>query len=137
MTKALAVVVAVVVAVAAYAVTATAGQQAVTPKQFKALSSKVTNVQKKLTSLQKELRGLEGCITQAVAVGQYGDGDNGTFGYSYHNSSGQDFYTTALDLADPSSATSFMLLTDAQCASIFNGGSKHAKLVVPHLDHIR
>jgi len=112
------------VAVAVYAVAAPAGEQKVTPKQFAALSKRVTN-------LQKELRGFESCLTQAIPVSSFGD-PNGTFGYVYDDSTGHEFLTTALDVTDAQHASAYALLTDAQCASIINSGKKKVAHFRPH-----
>ena len=112
------------VALAIYAVAAPAGEQKVTPRQFAALSKRVTN-------LQKELRGFESCLTQAVPVAAFGD-PNGTFGYAYQDSTGATFFTTALDIAPPANATAYALLTDAQCAAIINSGKKKVAHFRPH-----
>jgi hypothetical protein len=114
-------------AVAVYAVAAPAGEQAVTPKQFAALSKKVKN-------LQKELSAYESCVpTQAIPVESFGD-PNGTFGYAYHGSNNTDFYTTALDVSDVQHASAYMLITNPQCASIINSGKKKAAIFHRHSD---
>ena len=122
MNRLLAVIAAALVAVAVYAVAAPASEQAVTPKQFAALSKKVKNI-------QNELAAFENCITQAVPVAQYGD-PNGSYGYLYDTSTGSHIYTTGLDVAD-SSATTYMLMTNTDCASVFNSGKK--KVTIQHL----
>jgi len=109
-------------AVALYAVAAPASEQAVTPRQFAALSKKVTALTKRATNLEKELGGLESCMG-AVPIGRFGD-PNGTFGYLYDNSAASSIYTTALDVTDAAHASAYALVTDAECASIFNGRTK-------------
>jgi len=122
MNRLLAVFAAALVAVAVYAVAAPASEQAVTPKQFAALSKKVKNI-------QTELAAFENCITQAVPVAQYGD-LNGNYGYLYETSTGSEIFTTGLDIADSTSST-YVLITNAQCAQVFNSGKK--KVSIPHL----
>jgi hypothetical protein len=114
------------VAVAIYAVTASGTPQAVTPKQFAALSKKVTTLQKKVTSLERELGAFENCFTAAVPVAEFGDETNQTEGYIYHEANATEFLTSALDITDAQHAQAYMLVTNAQCASIFNGGKRHA-----------
>ena len=126
MKRFLAVVVVALAAVAVYAAVAPAGPTVVTPKQFAALSKKVTTLQKKVTSLNSELVAFENCFTGAVPVGEFGDERNQTEGYFYHGSDGTDFLTTALDVTDAAHAQAYMLVTNSQCATIFNGGKKHA-----------
>jgi hypothetical protein len=112
-------------AVAVYATVAPAGPNVVTPKQFGALSKKVTALQKKLTSVSKELRAFESCVpTGAVAIARFGDDMNQTEGYRYQGSDGNDFLTSALDLASAQDVQAYMLVTDAQCAAIINRGKK-------------
>lgn len=109
-------------AVAVYATVAPAGSETVTPRQFSALSKKVTSLSKKLTTVTRELAGLESCMG-AGGIGQYGD-PNGSFGYLYDTSTGSSIYTTALDVVPNADADVFALITDAQCAAVFNGSSK-------------
>jgi hypothetical protein len=122
MNRLLAVLAAALVAVAVYAVAAPASEQAVTPKQFAALSKKVKNV-------QNELAAFENCVTQAIPVARYGD-PNGNYGYLYDTSTGSQIYTTGLDVADEGSST-YVLITNADCASVFNSGKK--KVAIAHL----
>jgi hypothetical protein len=111
------------IAVALYAVTASGTPQAVTPKQFAALSAKVSALQKKLTSVSKELAAFESCVpTGAVGIAQFGNAT--TEGYVYQNPDKSLELQTALDRAtDP--APAYMLVTNQQCANIINGGKKH------------
>ncbi len=60
-------------AVGLYAAVAPAGQQSVTPRQFSALSKKVTTLSKTVTNLKKELAGVETCaLSHAVSIAQFG-----------------------------------------------------------------
>lgn len=111
------------VAAAIYAVAAPAGEQAVTPKQFAALSKKVKN-------LTTELRNVEACaLSQAIPVAQFGN-PPGNEGYLYQESDGTTVdITTALDVSQASSAQAWMLVTTSSCANIINSGKgKHAIL---------
>jgi len=103
---------------AIYAVAAPAGEQAVTPKQFAALS-------KKVTALQKELRAVENCaLVQAIPIAQFGKSD-GSEGYLYGEADGTTIdATTALDVSAASSAQAWSLVTNSDCASIINSGKK-------------
>lgn len=112
-------------AVAVYATVAPAGPTVVTPKQFGALSKKVTALQKKLTAVSKSLSAFESCVpTGAVGIARFGDDVNQTEGYRYHGSDGSDFLTSALDVASAQDIQTYMLVTDAECAAIINGGKK-------------
>jgi hypothetical protein len=122
MKRLLAVAVVALATVAIYATVAPAGPQVVTPRQFSALSKRVTSLSKKLTNLTKEVVGLESCMG-AVGIARFGD-PNGSFGYLYDTSTGSSIYTSAIDVAPAESATAYSLVTDAQCASIFNGSAK-------------
>lgn len=124
MKRVLVVFAAAIVAVALYAVAAPASEQGVTPKQFAALS-------KKVTSLKNEVRAFESCFKGAVPIAAFGD-PNGNYGYLYDTPNGGHIYTTAIDIADTQSAQAYALVTDAQCASIFNGGKKKIDLRVHH-----
>jgi hypothetical protein len=79
-------------AVALYAATAPAGQQAVTPGQFAALK-------KQVTTLQKDVKTLKGAFACLVAVGAVEAGDGNTAGYHFKNSDGTEVLTSALDVA--------------------------------------
>jgi len=112
------------VAVALYAVTASGTPQAVTPKQFAALSKKVTSLEKKLSSVSKELTAFESCVpTQALGIDQFGN-PGANEGYVYSNPDNSLEKQTALDLADPSNAPAYMLVTNKACADIINGSRK-------------
>ena len=128
MKRVLAVAAAGLAAVAIYATVAPAGQQAVTPRQFAALSSKVNTLSKKLNALTREVAAFEGCV-RALGVAEYGD-PNGNFGYLYDTSTGSSIYTTALDVV-PSGQTppAWALITpDSQCASAFNSAKAKVDL---------
>ena len=111
-------------AVAIYAVAASGTPQAVTPKQFAALSKKVTALSRTVTTLKKELAATETCaFQQAAGIAQFGSPSTNQ-GYVYENSDASLHLETALDLADPATAPGFMLVTNKQCADIINGGKK-------------
>jgi hypothetical protein len=84
---------AALVAVAVYAVTAPAGQQSVTPREFSALQKRVSTLEKKTKALTNTLK----CLNTYAPLTAYGDSQNGTEGYVYQNSSHQDGLTTAVD----------------------------------------
>ncbi len=126
MKRALAAVAVGLAAVAVYAAVAPAGQQAVTPKQFSALSKKVTTLSRTVTNLKKELAAVETCaLNQAIAIAQYGDSAKNE-GYVYQVPDGTLELQTALDVADPTSAQAWMLVTSKTCADIINSGKKKA-----------
>jgi hypothetical protein len=83
---------AALVAVAVYAVTAPAGQQSVTPRQFSSLQKRVTTLEKKTKVLTNTLK----CLNEYETLSQYGD-PSGSFGYAYKESDGQAGFTTAVD----------------------------------------
>ncbi len=106
------------VAVAIYAVAAPAGEQAVTPKQFAALSKKVKN-------LQSELRAVENCaLAKAVPVSRFGI-PNSNEGYVYNKPDNTLVLETALDIDPSSNPQYWVLVTSSDCASIINSGKKH------------
>jgi hypothetical protein len=104
-----------------YAATAPAGQQAVTPKQFAALSKKVTALRKDVDTLGTVLVN---CVMfRAFPVKVYGG--LATEGYEYRFPDGITRLETALDLApetDPGAA--WMLTVDPACASTINEGAR-------------
>jgi len=120
-------------AVGLYAAVAPAGRQAVTPRQFAALSKKVATLQKTLVKVRKDLSVVEGCaFVHAYPFNQYGNPP--TEGYVYDNGDGTTEKQTALDIAPEAGARTWMLTTDADCASAING-SKHkaATSLRPHV----
>src|SRR5690348_5043311 len=125
MKRFIAVAAACLLAVAIYAVTASGTPQAVTPKQFAALSKKVTTLTKKLNSVTKELVAVENCaFVAAVPIAQFGV--PGTEGYEYQNPDHSVELQTALDVATTTSAQGYALVTNADCANIINGSKKRA-----------
>jgi hypothetical protein len=119
-------------AVAVYATVAPAGPTVVTPRQFSALSKKVTALQKKLTSVGNELTAFESCVpTGAVGIAQFGN-PNANEGYVYQNPDTTLELQTALDIADQATAPAYMLVTNKQCADIINGGRKKFSLGAAH-----
>ncbi|MBA3365068.1 MAG: hypothetical protein H0U03_04680 [Actinobacteria bacterium] len=113
-------------AVSIYAVTAPAGQQAVTPKQFAALQKRVTALEKSLKTVRDATNALGTCLVgaaQAVPVGVFGG--TATEGYTYRLASGQQVLASALDtLAENeiTATTPFMLVTSRDCANAINSG---------------
>jgi hypothetical protein len=111
-------------AVAVYAAVAPAGPSVVTPRQFSALSKKVSAQAKTINSLKKELATVETCaFNQAVPVAQFGNPD-GNEGYVYQNPDTTLELQTALDVSATSSAQGWFLSTSASCASVINSGKK-------------
>lgn len=108
------------VAIAIYAVAAPAGEQAVTPKQFAALSKKVTTLQKDVKVLKAEASC---ALVQAVPIGQFGK-PSGNEGYVYNEPNNDLALTTALDVTSAGSAQAWVLVTSAECANIINSGKK-------------
>jgi hypothetical protein len=108
MKRVLAIVAAGLAALAVYAMAAPASEQAVTPKQFSALSKKVKN-------LQSQVKHLEGCLT-AAPVSAYGDEQNQSEGYLYVNAQNPNgFLTSAIDFTDAAHAQTFMVTTSSNC----------------------
>jgi len=114
---------------AAYAaVPSGATQYSVTPKQFAALSAKVSKLQAQVSVMKKTVNALgtivATCVTyRTLAVGQFGAPPSE--GYVYQDASGS-HPTTALDAATPSSAPMFLLTTPSQCASVIGTFSYRA-----------
>ena len=100
---------AAVAAVALYAATAPAGQQAVTPAQFAALSKKVTTLQKDV----KSLKAAFGCLS-ALGIAQFGDGS--TTGFHYKQPDGSEVLTTAIDVTGQGEQPAALIAAiDPQC----------------------
>ena len=96
-------------AVALYATTAPAGQQAVTPAQFSALS-------KKVTTLQKDVKGLKTALAcfSALGIAEFGDGTNSGFHYKQPDNS--EILTTAIDVvAQGEQPQALVAAIDPQC----------------------
>jgi len=113
------------VAVGLYAATAGGGQQAVTPRQFAALSKKVTGLQKQVKTLNSVIAT---CLfVQAAPVASFG---GGTEGYVYRQSNGTEFLSSALDFVGESETpTAWLVGTTPDCATAMNsGGSKSFKV---------
>jgi len=106
-------------AVAVYATVAPAGQQAVTPKQFAALSKKVTKLQKSFNSLKNIV--LTCALNEAVPVAQFGD-PAANEGYAYQNPDNTVELQTALDVSAASAAGGWFLSTTLDCANAINSG---------------
>jgi hypothetical protein len=113
------------VAVALYAVTATGSPQAVTPRQFAALSKKVTKLQKDFNTLKSLV--LTCAFNQAVPVAQFGNPD-GNEGYVYSNPDNSLELQTSLDFSTTAAAQVWFLNTTASCASAINSGKTRAAL---------
>ena len=98
-------------AVALYAATATGGQQAVTPAQFKALKAQVTKIQKDVNTL----KGFVSSCIGVVGVARFG---GGTAGYHYKQPDGSEILTSAIDVTEQGETPSALLATiNSQCVS--------------------
>jgi len=98
-------------AVGLYAATATGGQQAVTPAQFKALKAQVTKMQKDVNAL----KGFVSNCISVVGVAQFG---GGTAGYHYKQPDGSEILTSALDVtAQGETPAALLAQIDSQCVS--------------------
>jgi hypothetical protein len=107
-------------AVALYAVTAPAGQQAVTPGQFAALTRRVSTLEKDLKKTKATLNTVVACtLVKAVPVSEYG---GTTAGYLYKQPDGTQGIVTALDLTDTGDTADYWVLTTSQaCVTAING----------------
>ena len=117
MKRLLALVVTALVAVALYAATAQSGQEAVTPKQFAALSKKVTSLKKDVDALSTVLVS---CVMgTAIPISQYNN-------YVAADANNNLFTTTGLDLTVSGGTPSgFALLVnaDTECINLINSTS--------------
>jgi hypothetical protein len=117
MKRLLALVLTALVAVALYAATAQSGQEAVTPKQFRALSAKVTKARK---DLDATIGVLATCVMgTAVPITRYS-------GYVGADSAGATFVTTALDLTDQGDTPNgyaLLISSDEACINLINSSS--------------
>lgn len=102
--------------VAAHAVSAPAGGQAVTPKQVAALT-------KRVKTLEAKVRTLERCaLVQAIPFVRRGGPDEAG-GYLYQSPAGPGELVGALDFADISAEREgWLLLTNTKCATVINSG---------------
>lgn len=115
------------VAVAVYATVAPAGPRAVTPKQFAALSKKVTTLTKTVNTLKKNLNAVASCsLVQAYPVAQYGNPPDE--GYVYGDPGGTQELVTALDVSLAADAQAWLLGTTAECAGVIDAKHKVASL---------
>ena len=120
------------VAVALYAVTASGTPQAVTPRQFAALSKKVTTLSKTVNTLKKELAAAETCaFNEAVPVARFGN-PTGNEGYVYQNPDNSLELQIALDVSTPAAAQGWFLSTSTACANIINGSKKTSSFGAAH-----
>jgi hypothetical protein len=105
------------VAVALYAATAQSGQEAVTPKQFAALSKKVTSLKKDVDAIGTVLVS---CVMgTAVPISRY-------TGYVAADSSGNTGITTALDLTgqgETPNGYALLVSGDEACINLINTSS--------------
>ena len=116
MKRLLIILVAALAAVSVYAMTATGGQQAVTPKQFNALKATVSKQ-------GKTIKALEACLfVGAAPVIVLGNPDQGN-GYVFRDVSAQkEFLFPAMTVAPQSlqGQAAWVVLTTPQCAAAMN-----------------
>jgi hypothetical protein len=114
MKRLLALVATALLAVALYATTAQSGQQAVTPKQFAALSKKVTNLKKDVDAIGTILVS---CVMgTAIPISRY-------TGYVAVDSAGATVATSALDLTnqgDTPNGYALLVNADPECVNLIN-----------------
>jgi hypothetical protein len=111
---------AALVAVAIYAVTAPASQQAVSPKRVAALEKKVSKLQKDLKTVATAVNN---CLFYGAApVASFGDA--ATEGYFYGNAQGQYSLENALDFVPQSQQAQALWFvgTSPACAQVMNSG---------------
>ena len=114
MKRLLIILIAALAAVSVYAMTATGGQQAVTPKQFNALKATVSKQ-------GKTIKALEACLlVRAVGLTQFGTGADE--GYVYKPTGSNDLVlTSAIDFPAQGQQPQFWVITTTpQCASAIN-----------------
>jgi hypothetical protein len=120
-------------AVGLYAAVAPAGQQSVTPRQFAALSKKVTKLQKDFNSLKSIVATCT--LNQAVPVAQFGN-PAGNEGYAYQNPDNSLELQTALDVSVSTAAQGWFLSTTTDCANAINSG-KGKKVLAGLRAHVK
>jgi hypothetical protein len=113
------------VAVALYAVTASGTPQAVTPKQFAAISKKLAKLQKDVKTLQNLV--VTCAFNQAVPVAQFGN-PPGNEGYVYSNPDNSLALQTSLDFSTATAAQVWFLNTTTACADAINSGKAKSLL---------
>ena len=106
---------AVVFTVAVFAYSSTR-PNAVTPKQFNALKTRVTKLEKANTAI---LGYIGNCLLQWAPVTQYGSGTTHSFGYSYSNDGSTYVLEPALAFTQPGSTVSVYMpaTTNVSCTS--------------------
>jgi hypothetical protein len=108
-------------AVAIYAMTAPAGQKAVTPGQITALNKKVSALQKSVTKLNSTVTLVRQCLSKAVAFTQYS-------GFQYKQTNGTIISTTAVATTDQGDTPDwYVLTTTPKCAQLIGIGSAPAR----------
>jgi hypothetical protein len=137
----------VAVAGATYVATAPGSQTAgPTAKQFKALKKEVAKLQKDETFVKalaiEEAVLLSDCMSEADPIGQFGDTNNGTYGYSYSDptiNGGTPFLTSAIDFAKPADPNALWITGGTSiCGTDINPAiRKIARLAGVHLPAAR
>lgn len=116
-----------VVAAAMYVAASPASQQSSGPtaKQFSALKKQVASLSKSLKSTKKEADAVAGFLSDCFlsqnagvwGVSQFGDGQNGTFGYWYTDNGTTYQNITALDLDGTTTPMAFFQAVDPTCVN--------------------
>ena len=130
-----ALVVAAFAAVALYAVTAPAGQEAVSPARVTALEKKVSTLQKQMATSLKDVKDLKavattlaGCLfADAAAIPVASFGGTATEGYLYRLTNGTQVLESAIDVVPQSQvaqAPAWVISTTSQCATAINQASR-------------
>ena len=146
MTRFLTLLAAAAVAGAMYVAAAPGGQTRTGPTaaQFRALSKKVTTLQKQLTTVKKlsndEAVVLIGCLLYTTApIRQYGAAISGSAGYVFGvpTNAGTFVSATALDLTHTGDTAAFSLLgVNPDCASSIHPSSGAASRLAGALRHL-
>jgi hypothetical protein len=138
------------VAAAMYVAASPASQQGsfASQKEVAALKKQVASLSKSLKATKKAANFAASFIADCVVsqnaavfpVSEFGDGQNGTFGYQYNDGTKPTYSTSALDFDGSSSPAALFLSIDPQCVS--TSGLKHGlklgrssnrlPLLVPH-----
>jgi len=122
------------VAGAMYVAASPASQQSSGPtaKQFKALKKQVAALSKTLKQV-KTLVGVEtgvlvACDQHAVPINDFGDFQNGTYGYHYLQPDGvTEIKTSALDISSASdTGAGWFAFGDSTCNTALGGALRHA-----------
>ena len=116
-----------VVAAAMYVAASPASQQGgfASQKEVSALKKQVASLSKSLKSTKKESDAVAGFLSDCFlstnagvwGVSEFGDGQGGTFGYSYTDASSTTTLVTALDFDGGTTPQAFFQAVDPTCVS--------------------